>query len=232
MAKGIFITGTGTDVGKTYITALLVKKLQEAGVKAAYYKAAVSGNQRGEQGLLPGDAIYVKQISGISQPLDTMVPYIYEQAVSPHLAARREGNPVELSVVRQGYEVLSKEYQYITMEGSGGILCPLRWEEKEQLWLEDVIRELQLPCFVVAEAGLGTINATLLTLEYLRMKHIMVKGIILNYFHPEEEMEQDNCRMIEQKGGVPVIACVTEGSQEIALSAEKLISFYSYTHGR
>ena len=96
MAKGIFITGTGTDVGKTYITALLVKKLQEAGVKAAYYKAAVSGNQRGEQGLLPGDAIYVKQISEISQPLDTMVPYIYEQAVSPHLAARREGNPVEL----------------------------------------------------------------------------------------------------------------------------------------
>ncbi len=227
MAKGIFITGTGTDVGKTYITALLIKKLQETGGMAAYYKAAVSGNQRKGQRILLGDAMYVKKLSGISQPLDTMVPYIYEQAVSPHLAARSEGNPVELSVVRQGYEALCQEYQYITMEGSGGILCPLRWEENEQLWLEDVIRELQLSCLVVAEAGLGTINATLLTLEYLKFRNIMVKGIILNHFHARDQMEQDNCRVIEKRGGVPVIACVAEGDRNIDISAERLISFYS-----
>lgn len=227
MAKGIFITGTGTDVGKTYITALLVKRLQETGVMAAYYKAAVSGNQRQGQRLLPGDAMYVKKISGISQPLDTMVPYIYEQAVSPHLAARSEGNPVELSVVRQGYLTLCQHYQYITMEGSGGILCPLCWEEKRQLWLEDVIQELKLSCLVVAEAGLGTINATLLTVEYLKARQIAVKGIILNHFHNEDPMEQDNCRVIEKKGGIPVIACVAKGDLDIEISAEKLMSFYS-----
>ncbi len=227
MAKGIFITGTGTDVGKTYITALLVKRLQETGVMAAYYKAAVSGNQRQGQRLLPGDAMYVKKISGISQPLDTMVPYIYEQAVSPHLAARSEGNPVQLSVVRQGYLTLCQHYQYITMEGSGGILCPLCWEEKRQLWLEDVIQELKLSCLVVAEAGLGTINATLLTVEYLKARQIAVKGIILNHFHNEDPMEQDNCRVIEKKGGIPVIACVAKGDLDIEISAEKLMSFYS-----
>lgn len=227
MAKGIFITGTGTDVGKTYITALLVKRLQETGVMAAYYKAAVSGNQRQGQRLLPGDAMYVKKISGISQPLDIMVPYIYEQAVSPHLAARSEGNPVELSVVRQGYLTLCQHYQYITMEGSGGILCPLCWEEKRQLWLEDVIQELKLSCLVVAEAGLGTINATLLTVEYLKARQIAVKGIILNHFHNEDPMEQDNCRVIEKKGGIPVIACVAKGDLDIEISAEKLMSFYS-----
>lgn len=227
MAKGIFITGTGTDIGKTYITALLVKRLQETGVMAAYYKAAVSGNQRQGQRLLPGDAMYVKKISGISQPLDTMVPYIYEQAVSPHLAARSEGNPVELSVVQQGYLTLCQHYQYITMEGSGGILCPLCWEEKRQLWLEDVIQELKLSCLVVAEAGLGTINATLLTVEYLKARQISVKGIILNHFHNEDPMEQDNCRVIEKKGGIPVIACVAKGDLNIDISAEKLMSFYS-----
>lgn len=227
MTKGIFITGTGTDVGKTYITALLVKRLKQAGVRAAYYKAAVSGNRRRSQGLLPEDAMYVKQFSGISQPLDTMVPYIYEQAVSPHLAAQIEGNPVELSVVRQGYLDLCQDYQYITMEGSGGILCPLRWEENQQLWLEDVIRELKLSCLVVAEAGLGTINATLLTVEYLKMKQIAVKGIILNHFHAKDQMEQDNRRIIEKRGGIPVVACVAEGDCNIDLSAEKLISFYS-----
>lgn len=226
MTKGIFITGTGTDVGKTYITALLIKRLQEAGVRAAYYKAAVSGNRRGSQGLLPSDAMYVKQISGISQTLNTMVPYIYEQAVSPHLAARSEGNPVELSVVRQGYLALCQGYQYITMEGSGGILCPLRWEENQQLWLEDVIRELKLSCLVVAEAGLGTINATLLTVEYLKIKRITVKGIILNHFHAEDPMEQDNRRIIEKKAGIPIIACVAEGDLSINISAEKLVTFY------
>ncbi len=220
MAKGIFITGTGTDIGKTYVTALLVKKYNETGIRTAYYKAAVSGNRQGSNGLLPGDAVYVKGIAGILQPVDTMVPYIYEHAVSPHLAARREGNPVELSVVRQGYEALCQEYDHIIMEGSGGILCPLRWDEKKELWLEDVIQELELPCLVVADAGLGTINATLLTLEYLKMKKIVVKGVILNHFHPADEMEQDNRRMIEYKGGVPVVACVPEGAKDIRMDAD------------
>lgn len=227
MSKGIFITGTGTDVGKTYVTALLVKLLQEAGVKAAYYKGAVSGNVRDEQGnLIPGDAAWVKKTAGISQPLDSMVPYIYEQAVSPHLAAVQEGNPVELSVVRRGYEFLCRNYEYITMEGSGGILCPLCQEEGKELWLEDIIRALNLPCLVVADAGLGTINATVLTLEYLKQRHIRIKGVILNRFHPENEMEQDNFRMIEKRGKVPIIACVSEHGGSMDISAKELLALY------
>lgn len=226
MAKGIFITGTGTDVGKTYVTALIVKKLEEAGVKTAYYKAAVSGNIRGEHGLIPGDAAYVKEISGIGQPLEEMVPYIYEQAVSPHLAAVQEGNPIELPIVTQGYEELSKKYEYITMEGSGGILCPLRCDNKEEIWLEDVVEALQLSCIVIADAGLGTINATLLTIEYLKKKHIEVKGVILNHFHAGVIMEEDNRSMIEKRGGIPVIACVSDGAKNIEISVEKLLELY------
>ncbi len=218
MEKGIFITGTGTDVGKTYVTALLIKQLKETGVDAAYYKAAVSGNQRGTQGLVPGDAVYVKQISGISQSLDSMVPYIYEEAISPHLAARREGSPVDLSVVLQGYDSLCQEYDFVVMEGSGGVLCPLRLDEKQEIWLEDIIKALNLPCLVVADSGLGTINATLLTLEYLSSKHIITKGVILNHFHPDNEMEQDNRRTIARKGKVPVVACVPEGATDIGKS--------------
>lgn len=226
MAKGIFITGTGTDIGKTYVTALLVKKLKEAGVKTAYYKAAVSGNVRGEHGLIPGDAAYVKEISGIVQPLGEMVPYIYEQAVSPHLAALQEGSPIELPVVTQGYEELKKKYEYITMEGSGGILCPLRCDDEEELWLEDVVKALQLPCIVIADAGLGTINATVLTIEYLKQKSIRVKGVILNHFHAGDRMEGDNRSMIEKRGGVPVISCVPDGATGIEISAEELMALY------
>ena len=89
MSKSLFIIGTGTDVGKTYASALIVRKLRESGVSAAYYKAAMSGNERDKNGrLIPGDARYVRERSGIRQPLEEMCPYVYEHAVSPHLASR------------------------------------------------------------------------------------------------------------------------------------------------
>ena len=126
MSKAIFLTGTGTDIGKTFIAGLIVKKLAQAGKNPAYYKAAMSGNdRRSDESLIPGDALFVRQMSGISQPLDEMCPYVYENAWSPHLASRVEGNPVDLAVVREGFAKVAENYDYITMEGSGGILCPL-----------------------------------------------------------------------------------------------------------
>ena len=95
MSKGLFLVGTGTDVGKTYVAGLIVKKLWESGVSAGYFKAAMSGNERDERGeLIPGDAMFVKEMSGISQPPEEMCPYIYENAVSPHLPACLEGGTV------------------------------------------------------------------------------------------------------------------------------------------
>ena len=85
MSKKIFITGTGTDVGKTYVTGLIIKKLWGNKRNAAYYKAAMSGNDRRADGsLLAGDALHVKAVSGIAQPISEMCPYLYETAVSPH----------------------------------------------------------------------------------------------------------------------------------------------------
>lgn len=83
MGKGLFITATGTDVGKTYVTALIVKKLKEAGYHAGYYKAALSGAEC----IADSDAGYVKKVSGITQEDDTLISYLYKEAVSPHLAS-------------------------------------------------------------------------------------------------------------------------------------------------
>ena len=145
MAKAIFVTGTGTDVGKTYVTGLLLKKMNEMGKKAAYYKAAMSGNERDSEGnLIPGDAVSVKETSGIGQPLAEMCPYIYENAYSPHLASRIEGGPVEMDVVRAGYDEVCRKYDYVVMEGSGGILCPIRCDDVK-IQLEDIVRAFELP---------------------------------------------------------------------------------------
>lgn len=226
MSKNLFITGTGTDVGKTYVTGLVIKKLRDSGVNAAYYKAAMSGNERRPDGsLIPGDALAVKDVSGIAQPLEEMCPYIYENAYSPHLAARIEGEQVELSVVEEGFRRVSGTYDYVTVEGSGGILCPIRYDG-EKILLEDVIKALRLSCLLVADAGLGTINSVVLTAEYMRARDIPIVGMIFNRFHPGDVMEEDNIRMCEELTGLKTLACVREGDRELSLDAEVLKSLY------
>lgn len=226
MSKKLFITGTGTDVGKTYVAGLIVKKLQEYGKSAGYYKAAMSGNERDERGaLVPGDARFVKELSGISQPLWEMCPYIYEAAVSPHLASKLEGNPVRMEVVKKGFREVCGKYDYVTMEGSGGILCPITMEGGE-IWLEDIIRELGLASLIVADAGLGTINSLVLTAEYMRAKNLPVKGIVFNRFHPGNVMEEDNLHMCQERTGLPVIAKVMPESGDLSIDRKVLTALY------
>lgn len=225
MSKGIFITATGTDVGKTYVTGLLVKKLRDAGVNAGYYKAALSGAEVTENGLLPGDADFVARTAGIPEKPNDLVSYIYEEAVSPHLAAQREGNPVELAKIGEDFKAAAAKYEYLTMEGSGGIICPIRWDEQKIL-LEDIIKYLDLGTLVIANAALGSINACVLTLYYLKEHGIPVRGIILNNYDDSDFMQVDNKKMIEEIGGVPVIACVKAGAKDIDIDVELLKSLY------
>lgn len=226
MSKALFITGTGTDIGKTYVAGLIVKKIAQAGKSAAYYKAAMSGNNRRADGsLIPGDALFVKQTSGIQQPIAEMCPYIYENAYSPHLASRIEGHQVKMSVVKEGYEKVCEKYEYVTMEGSGGILCPICFDE-EKIQLEDVIKELGLSCIIVADAGLGTINSVVLTVEYMKTHNIIVKGIIFNNYHPGNVMEDDNIFMCEYMTGLPALAKVQEGDIQLDMNVETLMQLY------
>lgn len=225
MSKGLFIVGTGTDVGKTFAAGLIVKKLYQSGLSAGYYKAAMSGNGRRPDGtLVPGDALHVKQVSGIRQPLEEMCPYVYENAVSPHLAARLEGGPVCLERVLQGFEAVCGKYEYVTVEGSGGVLCPLRFDGQE-LWLSDVIRACGLGCLLVADAGLGTINAVGLTAFYLDRQGIPLKGILFNHCQPGNELHEDNIRMCEHLTGVPVVARIRDGGG-LDIPAERLCALY------
>ena len=200
MSRNIFITGTGTDVGKTYVTGLIVKKLRESGADAAYYKAAMSGNERRPDGsLIPGDALRVKNMSGIRQSLEEMCPYVYETAVSPHLASR--------------------------IEGSGGILCPLCFDETD-IRLPEVVKACGLGCLMIADAGLGTINGVALTAYYLKEQGIPLKGIIFNHYKQGDVLHEDNRKMCEYYTGVPVVACVADGDTELSMDAEDLKALY------
>lgn len=226
MSKNIFVTGTGTEIGKTYVAGLLVKKLHEAGEKSAYYKAAMSGNDKDADGnLIPGDAKFVKELAGIDQNLNEMCPYIYERAYSPHLAAQIEGNPVNLDYVVEKLRDLEKKYDYITLEGSGGILCPLRFDD-EEIYLEDLVKKAKLSSIIVADAGLGTINNLVLTAFYMKEKGMKVKGIIFNNFIPGDVLQEDNIKMCEHMSGLKVLACVKKGDKDLDIDIDKLKEIY------
>ena len=146
MGKGIFVTGTGTDIGKTYVTALIVKKLADAGIRTGYYKAALSG----AKSIGDSDAGYVKKIAGITQEDTSLLSYLYQNAVSPHLAAQIEGNPVDPEKIKKDFDKVKSKFDYVTVEGSGGIVCPIRWDKEHKILLEDIVKALNLNTLVTS----------------------------------------------------------------------------------
>lgn len=217
MSKNIFITATGTDTGKTYVSALIIKKMRETGYNCGYYKPVLSGAKTSGGKLLESDANYVVSRAGIPDVPENCVSFWWEEALSPHLASTRAKQSVSVEKIKSDFAKLASKYDYLLVEGAGGITCPLKLNDKEKYLLSDLIQALDLETIVVADAGLGTINAVLLTTEYARGNGIGVSGIILNNYDENNFMHRDNRRQIERLTGTPVIACVPENAGEIAL---------------
>ncbi|MDO4559887.1 MAG: dethiobiotin synthase [bacterium] len=226
MAKGLFITGTGTDVGKTYVTALIVKKLREAGLNAGYYKAALSGAERRDGRLVPGDAEFVYRTAGLAGDPAEAVSYIYERPYSPHLAAKLAGCRFRMEAVREDFKRLSERYDLLAVEGSGGIVCPISCGEGPRVMLADIVTELGLPAVVVSGSGLGAINAAVLTVSYLRARGIEPRAVIMNNWVAGGVIEEDNRKMIEALAEVPVAALVARGAEDIGVGASALLKLY------
>lgn len=227
MKKALFITGTGTDIGKTYVTGLIVKKLRDAGLNAGYYKAALSGAEHDANGTLqPGDAIYVNRVANIGEKTENLVSYVYKEAVSPHLAAKINDQPIDFAKVTADFKRALAKYDYLTMEGSGGIICPLRWDNQQHVILDDLVKKLDLGVLIIADAGLGTINAAVLTIEHLKSRNIPIKGIIFNNYIPHDLMQDDNECMIEEMTGIKVLAKVKKGDTELNMAVSCLQSLY------
>lgn len=216
--KGYFVTATGTDVGKTFITALLVKKWRDSGIDAGYYKAALSGAELRDGKWVAGDADYVKRIANLSDKQEQLVSYVYKEAVSPHLAARKEGNPVELAKVKDDFEAARTRHEFVFAEGSGGIICPIRYDD-QKVFLVDIMKMLDLPLVIVTTAALGSINACVLTVEYARSCGLDVRGLIVNRYGSSGnlEMEDDNIRMMQDLTGLEILAKVKNGDTDLGV---------------
>ena len=213
MHRALFVTATGTDIGKTYVTALILKQLKQRGFSAAYYKAALSGAQPPSSGI-PDDDAYVARIAGLGDG-EAVVSYRYRTAVSPHLAAIREGNPPDEARIRDDFQRLYRRFDFTAVEGSGGLICPLRRDRNGCLTLEDLVRGLGLTSVLTADAGLGTLNAVKLTADRMAEKGLPLAGVILNRYREGDFLHEDNREMIADWIGVPVLATVAEGADSL-----------------
>tara|TARA_Y100000310_G_scaffold281057_1_gene301237 strand:+ start:489 stop:1163 length:675 start_codon:yes stop_codon:yes gene_type:complete len=218
MGKGIFITGTDTDVGKTVITGVLTKLFLNQGKKVAVYKPVGSGNKRKEAPTSP-DLKVVQELSGIETE-HLYSDYDFELFASPHLASEKENIQIDIEKIKKRVEELKNKYDIILIEGAGGVIVPIT----RTYTVLDLIKELQTEVIIVARAGLGTINHSSLTAEVLKQHHIKIKGCILN-FYKGGLIEEDNEKIIQELNNIKIIGKVPENNNlnELANTIEEYV---------
>ena len=188
--------------------------MRELGYNCGYFKPALSGAEIIDGKIIPGDCNYVLKQAGIETSPENYVSYVFKTAVSPHLASEIENNPIKIEKIKSDFARIKKEFDYIVVEGAGGIVCPFNLG-KEKLMLPDVIKTLGLDIVIVASASLGTINSTVLTAEYAKNNGIKVRGIILNNYDENDLMQKDNKIQVEALTGIKVIAAVKKDEKDI-----------------
>jgi dethiobiotin synthetase len=176
MAKGIFITGTDTGVGKTFFACSLARLLREFGYTVGVMKPAETGCAEREGKLLAEDAMRLKEASASRYPLDKICPYQLREPLAPSVAAQRQGITLGIDRLMDVYEEITSGHDITLVEGAGGLMVPLL----PSYTYADLARVLKLPVIVIAANRLGMINHLLLTLEHARCKGLTVLGYVLN----------------------------------------------------
>jgi dethiobiotin synthetase len=204
--RGLFITGTDTEIGKTYVAALVAKALRDAGHRVGVYKPAASGCERRDGELVSDDALTLWQAAGSPGTLAEVCPQGFAAAKAPHLAAHDEGKRLDPILLRRGLDVWLQRSDVVIVEGAGGLMSPLGDDE----FVADLAYDLGFPLLVVADNRLGAINhvlQTLITAATFR-DGLPVAGIVLNQARPEgdEQLRAENVREVRHRASPPVLA--------------------------
>ena len=197
MARGIFVTGTGTEVGKTVVAATVARTLAAEGRRVHVFKPAVTGLDEGVE----TDHALLRRASGSDQSDEEIAPYRYGPPASPHLAAALAGEEIDPAHLRETAATAGEGADAIVCEGVGGLLVPL----SPTYLVRDLAADLGYPLVIVAAAGLGTIHHTLLTIKAARTADLHVAAIVLNPWPAEPtEVEVSNRETIAALADVPV----------------------------
>jgi dethiobiotin synthetase len=204
MAKGIFITGTDTGVGKTVFSAALARLLADKGIKVGVMKPVTSGCIERDGQLVSVDAELLAWGARVVMNQE-IAPYLLREPIAPSAAAEMEHIKIEFSRILAAYHRLSEEHDFVIVEGAGGLMVPLAGG----LLIADLVKLLDLPLLVVARPNLGTVNHTILTCFVARELGLKVKGTIINnYPASPDKAESTAPHLIDSLSGVPLLARV------------------------
>jgi len=204
--RGLFITGTDTEIGKTYATALIARSLVAAGHRVGVYKPAASGCSRQGDNLVSDDALALWQAAGSPGTLEEVCPQKFAAPLAPHLAAAAEGKTLDTALLRSGLDIWLERSDVVLVEGAGGLMSPLGEEE----FVADLAYDLGFPLVVVAHNALGTINHVLQTLIAAATFRdgLNVVGIVLNEPSPRgaDSSRESNASEIRRLAVPPLLA--------------------------
>ncbi len=192
--KGIFITGTDTGVGKTFVTGALSAILQEQGFDVGVMKPAESGAIQDGKKLIACDATFLKKMARSNDPMELINPYVFKAPLSPYHAGREAGVTIDPAKIVTAFNELASRHDIVLVEGAGGILAPLTHDFS----MGDLARRLNLPVLIVAHPYLGSINHTQLTAEALDGLGLEIFGIIFNQ-HKKEKFPTLDIDFIKDK---------------------------------
>ncbi|NMC19877.1 MAG: dethiobiotin synthase [Thermogutta sp.] len=215
--RGLFITGTDTEVGKTYVAAMIARSLKRAGYAVGVYKPVASGCRTVHGEIVSDDALLLWEAAGRPGTLQEVCPQRFSAPLAPHAAAARENRRIDRDLLRGGLRPWLERSDIVLVEGVGGLLSPISEED----YVADLAHDFGYPLLIVSRNALGTINHTLMTLTAAAVYRggLQTAGIVLNEPtspDPADVSREDNPREIAARSSAPLLPVVTFGATDFS----------------
>ncbi|TXI30054.1 MAG: dethiobiotin synthase [Nitrosomonas oligotropha] len=200
MARGYFVTGTDTGVGKTTVSCALLRAFAAQGKRVTGMKPVVAGSENGRW----HDVEQLIAASNISAAREHVNPYAFDPPVSPHIAAQQAGIEIDLTVIQRAHQTLSNQADIVIVEGAGGFLVPVNQTQNGA----DLACALNLPVILVVGMRLGCLNHALLTAQAIRIAGLSLAGWVANCVDPQMRVPEENIATLEQRLACPLLGVV------------------------
>jgi dethiobiotin synthetase len=195
MKQSFFITGTDTEVGKTYIACKLIKHYVALGYKVVGMKPVAAGCDWVDGAWLNEDVKLLTAASNVQAPTHLINPYSFKEPIAPHIAAQHEGVTIDLQVIVDAYQQLTQLADIVIVEGAGGLLVPLGDDHT----LADLVAQLNIPIILVVGLKLGCINHALLTYEVIQQRQLKLDSWLANPIDSSMLASADNLQTLKHK---------------------------------
>jgi len=195
MKQAYFITGTDTDVGKTYVACKLIRDYIAQGYKAVGMKPVAAGCEFVNGEWINEDVLKLIQASNVVAPRELVNHYCFNEPIAPHIAAEKTGVKIEIEVIKQAFDALVTMADIVVIEGAGGFLVPINNRQS----MADLAVALNIPIILVVGMKLGCINHALLTVEAIKVRQLALHGWIANEIDRKMLALDENMTSLSQR---------------------------------